>query len=122
MKFQLLAIGARFEFEGREYVKTGPLTASSDGVQRMIPRFAVLKPLDAPVEPVRKSPRNLDEAVVLAAFETFFAESTRLLRTLPADADQVRTCLDELAAARQQFLDQIAGSDRAAGLAGSKLA
>ena len=108
MKFQLLAIGARFEFEGKEYVKTGPLTASSDGVQRMIPRFAVLKLLDAPVEQASKSPRNLDEALVLVAFERFFAESTRVLQTLPADADQARTCHDELAAARQRFLDQIA--------------
>lgn len=108
MKFQLLAIGARFEFEGKEYVKTGPLTASSDGVQRMIPRFAVLKPLDKPVEPARKTPRKPDEAEVLAAFETFFAESTRLLLTLPADADQASTGLNELAAARQRFLDQIA--------------
>ena len=108
MKFQLLAVGARFEFEGKEYVKTGPLTASSDGVQRMIPRFAVLKLLDASVEPARKTQRKLDEAIVLAAFETFFAESTRLLQTLPSDADQARTCLAELAAARQRFLDQIA--------------
>lgn len=108
MKFQMLAVGARFEFEGKEYVKTGPLTASSDGVQRMIPRFAVLKPLDTPVEPARKTPRKLDEAAVLAAFERFFAESTRLLQTLPADADQARTCHDEFAAARQRYLDQIA--------------
>ncbi len=108
MKFQMLAIGACFEFEGKEYVKTGPLTATCDGVQRMIPRFAVLKPLDTPVEPARKSPRNLDETAVLAAFETFFAESTRLLQTLPADTDQTRACLVELAAARQRFLDVIA--------------
>jgi hypothetical protein len=27
---------------------------------------------------------------------------------LPADADQASTCLNELAAARQRFLDQIA--------------
>ncbi len=108
MKFQMLAIGARFEFEAKEYVKTGPLTASSDGVQRMIPRFAVLKPLDAPVELARKTPRKLDEAAVLAAFETFFAESTRVLQTLPSEPDQARTRLAELAAARERFLDQIA--------------
>jgi hypothetical protein len=108
MKFQLLAIGARFEFEGKEYVKTGPLTASSDGVQRMIPRFAVLKPLDASVEPARKTQRNLDEVKVLAAFETFFADSTRVLQMPSVDADQVRAGLIELTEARQRFLDQIA--------------
>lgn len=48
MKFQQLALGARFEFEGTDYVKSGPLTATSAaGLQRMIPRFAVLKPLDS---------------------------------------------------------------------------
>jgi len=30
MKFQMLALGARFEFEGKVYVKTGPLTALSE--------------------------------------------------------------------------------------------
>ena len=38
MKLQHLAIGARFEFEGQVYVKTGPLTASAEqGGQRVIP-------------------------------------------------------------------------------------
>ena len=49
MKLQQLAIGDRFEYDGRILVKTGPLTASSDdGGQQMIPRYAVLKPLDLP--------------------------------------------------------------------------
>lgn len=30
MKLQHLSIGARFEYEGVTYVKTGPLTASSE--------------------------------------------------------------------------------------------
>lgn len=43
-------MGARFEYEGNVYVKTGPMTASSEqGGQRIIPRYATLRPLDIPV-------------------------------------------------------------------------
>lgn len=31
MKFSMLPIGARFEFEGKVYVKTGPVAASTEG-------------------------------------------------------------------------------------------
>ena len=38
MRLQDFPIGARFEYEGAIYVKTGPLTASSEqGKQRIIP-------------------------------------------------------------------------------------
>lgn len=40
-------MGARFEYEGEEYVKTGPMFATGKGGQRMIPKYALLKPLDA---------------------------------------------------------------------------
>ena len=49
MKLQHLAIGDRFEYDGKIFVKTGPVTASSEnGGQQMIPRYAILKPLDVP--------------------------------------------------------------------------
>lgn len=81
MKFQHLPIGARFEYEGKVYVKTGPIAASSgQGGQRMIPRHAELVPLDGGVQAtVPAVGRKLDEAAVLAAFEAFYAESARLL-------------------------------------------
>ena len=57
MKLQHLSMGARFEYEGVVYVKTGPLTASSeDGGQRIIPRYAILKALDVPAAEASKSP------------------------------------------------------------------
>ena len=50
-------MGARFEYEGVVYVKTGPLTASSEeGGQRIIPRYAILKALDVPAVEASKSP------------------------------------------------------------------
>jgi len=105
MKFQLLPMGARFEFEGKVYVKTGPLTATAEaGGQRMIPRSAVLKPLDAPVAQKPKSGRKLDEAAVTAAFEVFFADCARLLQVAESDVLQARALRAELDAARERFL------------------
>lgn len=47
MKFRMFEIGACFEFEGKEYVRTGPLTANSEGRQRMIlePQLTASPPL-----------------------------------------------------------------------------
>ena len=97
MKFQHLPIGARFEYEGKVYVKTGPVAAASEqGGQRMIPRFAVLKPLDGSAPAARPEPgRKLDEARVLAAFEAFHADCARLLDS---------AAVAELETARARFL------------------
>ena len=65
MKFPHLKIGERFEFQGKTYVKVGPLTAQEiegEG-QRMIPRSALVKPLDiapeeSPEEPLEAPSRE----------------------------------------------------------------
>lgn len=97
MKLQHLAIGDRFEYDGKIFVKTGPLTASSDqGGQQIIPRYAVLKPLDQPVADARTGSRErLNKAAVLAAFDRFYRTSERL-----CDA----SAHSELARARSDFL------------------
>lgn len=46
MKIHQLPLGARFAYEGAEYVKTGPQLASGPSGQRLIPKYAVLAPLD----------------------------------------------------------------------------
>lgn len=98
MRFQQLPMGARFEYEGKVYVKTGPIAAASEqGGQRMIPRHAVLKPLDGPVQEAKpKAGRKLEEERVLAAFEAFYAECAALV----AEAEKAKA-LEE---ARQRFL------------------
>ncbi len=100
MKLQHLAIGDRFEYEGRIFVKTGPLTASSDqGGQQMIPRYAMLKPLGAtPPAGPGATVRTLQAATVLAAFDAFVGQCRPLVR--PED----QPALD---AARQRFLDAL---------------
>lgn len=109
MKFQQLPSGARFEFEGKVFVKTGPLTATSEeGGQRMIPRSAFLKPLDAPLPPSVKADRKLDEAEVMAAFELFFMDCARLLNSAESDVLRATALRFELDAARARFLAGLA--------------
>ena len=106
MKFQLLPLGARFEFEGKAYVKSGPLTAvAEDGAPRMIPRYAALRPVagEAPPPPSRPA-RQLDEARVLAAFEDFHAACQGLLGASGATGEQTEALGAGLSAARDRFL------------------
>jgi len=98
MKLTQLPLGARFEYEGEIFTKTGPMTAASEkGGQRMIPRYAVLKPADGvpPPAPPPARPRTLDEARVLTAFDAFFGTALRL-------TDDFAKA--ELETARQKFL------------------
>lgn len=94
MKIQHIAIGARFEYEGIVYVKTGPLTASSEqGGQRIIPRYAVLRSLDGTDEAQGKPVAG--SASVRPAFAQFYAIAEQLV----APADRAK-----LAEARVRFL------------------
>lgn len=106
MKFTLLPLGARFRFEGRIYVKTGPLTASDEaGGQRMIPRYAVLQPVDgAPPPAPPRAARKLDEAAVLAAFQAFHDECAALLESAAMGAPEGQAPRERLDAARRRFL------------------
>lgn len=96
MKIQHLPIGARFEFEGQIFVKTGPMTAASEaGGQRIIPRYATLRSLESP--PAEKSPKSgaLDRARVMAAFAEYDAICSKLVD---------EALQPKLEAARQGFL------------------
>ena len=98
MKFTQIPLGTRFEFEGKIFSKTGPMTASAeDGSgQRLIPRYAVLKPVDGAAPVVDAPPaRQVDEACVIAAFDSFYATCLRLVD----DFSKL-----ELEAARRKFL------------------
>ena len=93
MKLTQLPIGARFEYEGQIFTKTGPMTAAGEtSGQRMIPRYAVLKPMDGytpPPEP--EATRTVDEKTVLEAFETYHAIALRLTEGLgKAELEQAR--------------------------------
>ena len=98
MKFTQIPLGTRFEFEGKIFSKTGPMTASAeDGSgQRLIPRYAVLKPVDGAAPVVDAAPaRQVDEARVIAAFDGFYGTCLRLVDDFSKA---------ELEAARRKFL------------------
>ena len=96
MRLQDLPVGARFEYQGRVFVKTGPITATAeDGGQRMIPRYADLRPLDPLPEKPPASQRQLDEARVRAAFDAFYRTCLRI-------TDDFSRA--ELEAARRRFI------------------
>lgn len=87
-------MGARFEYEGEEYVKTGPLLGSGKGGQRLIPKYAVLKVRDghaSPAAPVAAP----DRQSICAAFDAFCATCAPFV---PADRQA------DFAAARADFL------------------
>lgn len=99
MKLQQLSLGARFEYQGKVFVKTGPLTArSEDGGQQMIPRYAVLTPLDEARPEARAGRGHLSETTVRAAFDVFYRSCTRLL----PEAEQA-----SLEEARQRFFSSL---------------
>lgn len=88
MKFMLLPVGARFEFQGEAYTKSSPVIASRDstGEGRMIPRSAVVRPLaeGEPAETVTL-PEHVSFETVQGALETLHKECTRCLDDLDKD-------------------------------------
>ena len=80
MKINQLPNGASFEYEGEAYVKTGPLFATGRRGQRLIPKYAVLKPLgDEEIAPGEKRIDGLSRTNVLNAFDTFYADCKYLI-------------------------------------------
>lgn len=93
MKINLLPIGARFEYQGEIYTKTGPITATADkGGQRMIPRHAALRPVDGHVPPPNPArTRQVDEQTVITAFDAYHTLALRLADGMgKAELEQAR--------------------------------
>ncbi|MBL8491608.1 MAG: hypothetical protein JNM82_12580 [Rhodocyclaceae bacterium] len=97
MKIHQLPMGARFELEGEQYVKSGPLLATGKAGQRLIPRYAVLKPLDGQVLPAREAGEGppLSRTRVMAALDVLCDRCRGLV------PEERRT---QLEAARDEFL------------------
>ncbi len=95
MKIHQLPMGARFEYEGEEYVKTGPLFGTGKAGQRLIPKYAVLKQFGGVAAPASAQRENLPRAEVMKAFDDFHAQC----RSLVADDG-----LETLERAREAFL------------------
>ena len=99
MRIHQLPIGARFEYQGEEFVKTGPLVGTCASGQRLIPRHAVLRSLASiEAQPELAPSRPVMSADVVAAFEAFYAQC------LPLVPEDRRA---ELANARDGFLKSL---------------
>jgi hypothetical protein len=99
MKIHQLPQGARFEYEGEEFVKTGPMSGTGKAGQRLIPRYSVLKPLDNVETASTPKINALPRADALRAFDAFYTDCKGMV----PEHRQV-----ELDAARDRFLKTIA--------------
>lgn len=101
MKIHQLPMGSRFQLKGRTYTKVGPMTASDEsGGVSFIPKHATLQPVpgEAPPVLVDDSPRSVEMAKVVAAFEAYH-------RTALTVADEAqRAVLDN---ARARFMAEL---------------
>jgi hypothetical protein len=79
MKIHQLPMGARFEYAGQAYVKSGPLVATGPDGQRLIPKYAVLKVLDGSVPKAAVQATPLSRESVLAALADYHATCATLI-------------------------------------------
>ena len=87
MRFPQVAVGQRFNYQGKCYTKTGPLTASEEGSgsQRMIPRAAEVTPVDAAGEPVAETKQRYRRAELDVLVNRFKSELVRRLKDAAAE-------------------------------------
>lgn len=99
MKIHQLPEGARFIYEGEEYVKSGPMFATGKQGRRLIPKYAVLQPLGSTMaDSAVLKVGSVKRTQVIDAFERFWSDCKDLV---PEDRRP------QLEAARTRFLDSL---------------
>lgn len=104
MKFKLLSIGQKFEYDGVVYVKTSPLVASDikTGHNKMIPRYAALTLLDGSgTNEQQLTSTNVATKTVLTAFNQFYATCIEVLEKKDLLVPEIK---NELDTARDEFI------------------
>lgn len=111
-KFIHLAPGESFEYQGKPYIKTGPLTARNidDNGQRMIPRSAVVLPLtesaSTPDKAVKQ--RHVQTEQVLQAFDLYHKGCLEWVQlTDEVDASLASRIREAMELARKRFLAEL---------------
>lgn len=103
MKFHLVPVGEKFEFQGEIYVKADKLIANSEktGQNRLIPRSANVQPVTAQTN---ATPKVIDEHQVQTAkvLEQFDKYHQLVLRHVTDES-----ILTDLDTARQQFINSL---------------
>ncbi|MCG6941098.1 MAG: hypothetical protein LJE69_07595 [Thiohalocapsa sp.] len=100
MKFPKLPAGARFRWQGEMYRKTGPMTASpeSGGERKLIPRSAVVEPVDATAAPPVPAREDFTAAEVEAALGALMQRVRDYAETLDGpERSALEAHLDEAA-------------------------
>ncbi len=102
MKFKLLSIGQKFEYEGEVYIKTSPLIASNikTSHNKMIPRYATLTLLnDAGTKKQQRRKEPVDAQEILNAFNIFYEKCIGILENkkvlIPIIKDELDNVRDE---------------------------
>lgn len=107
MKFGQLPVGTRFDYEGVQYVKTGPLVAAPEdgGAQRFLGRYADVRVL------VSAPPAGVNAGGDWpSAFDALYAECIAAIDALGAgDPTAVARAKQQLEAARQRLVSGVAG-------------
>lgn len=108
MKFGQLPVGTRFDYEGVQYVKTGPLVAAPEdgGAQRFLGRYADVRVL---VSTPSASHANTGSDWP-SAFDALYAECIAAIDALGvSDPTAATRAKQQLEAARQRLLSGVAG-------------
>lgn len=102
MKFNLLAIGQQFEYQGKTYIKSTPLIAHQvdNGEQRLIPRSAMVTVTGAAGTPPVSENKSISEQELQQAFNQF---ETALEKNFEGNTTLARA----LAEAKQHFFQQL---------------
>lgn len=107
MKFKLLSIGQKFEYEGDVYIKTSPLIASNieTSHNKMIPRYAMLTLLDdAEISKQEIKKETVNSQEILNSFNSFYESCISTLEKNNVLIPQIK---DELDKARDDFIQNI---------------
>ena len=87
MRFPQVKVGQRFSFQGDDYTKTGPLTASKEGSgeQRMIKRSAEVTLLDTAGEPIPSTKQRYTRSELEAGIGRFKSNLAAAVKAAAAD-------------------------------------
>lgn len=107
MKFKLLSIGQKFEYQGDVYVKTSPLIASNvkSSHNKMIPRYAILNLLD---DSGNNTPlinnKTISSQETLIAFNLFYEKCITTLEEHGVLIPEIKNKLDQ---SRDEFTQSL---------------
>jgi len=89
MKFRDLPIGQPFRFEGREWIKSGPIAATprGGGATRMIPQSARIDAAPGDTTAASTGPRMIEAGAARAAVEQLFTAARELVLQERAPAE-----------------------------------